>query len=175
LRFLLKDRKCITESFTYIQRSPGYVVYTIRSLSDPLFDSVWDFTVHVSALHGMSARTSDEKGVCQSVCQTRGLWQNGSPAKELKLTHSATRSLCDSWATCYFRPTFESDSLHHTPRAPAEQLRRWEAFETIDHRGTEGPERGARRRRAEGWRDPGRGAVALLPVWGLPAMLQTKI
>jgi len=23
LRFLLKDRKCITESFTYIQRSPG--------------------------------------------------------------------------------------------------------------------------------------------------------
>ena len=23
VRFLLKDRKCITESFTYIQRSPG--------------------------------------------------------------------------------------------------------------------------------------------------------
>ena len=30
-----------------------------------------------SALHGMPARTSDKKGVCLSVCQTRALSQNG--------------------------------------------------------------------------------------------------
>jgi len=30
-----------------------------------------------SALHGMPARTSDEKGVCPSVWQTRAAWQNG--------------------------------------------------------------------------------------------------
>jgi len=39
------------------------------------------FYVGFSALRGMPARTSDEKGVCPfvcpSVCQTRGLWQNG--------------------------------------------------------------------------------------------------
>jgi len=27
--------------------------------------------------HGMQTRSSDEKAVCPSVCQTRGLWQNG--------------------------------------------------------------------------------------------------
>jgi len=33
--------------------------------------------LYLSALHGMPARTGDEKGVCPSVCQTRVLWENG--------------------------------------------------------------------------------------------------
>jgi len=38
LRFLLKDRKRITESFTYIQRSPGWIIVLRRRLKDVVVD-----------------------------------------------------------------------------------------------------------------------------------------
>jgi len=35
------------------------------------------FSNRFTALHGKQTRYSDENSVCPSVCQTRGLWQNG--------------------------------------------------------------------------------------------------
>jgi len=61
-----------------ISTSPTLLIYTtIRN----------DF---FSAMHGMPAQTSDEKGVCPSVCQTRALWQNGRERYILLLTKSHT-------------------------------------------------------------------------------------
>jgi len=33
-------------------------------------------SIRFTAMHEIAARTSYEKGVCPSVCQTRALWQN---------------------------------------------------------------------------------------------------
>ena len=52
----------------------------------------YNVTSFLSALHGMPARSSNEKGVRLSVCQTRALWQNG-------------RKICpDLWAPAGFFP-----------------------------------------------------------------------
>jgi len=53
---------------------------SMSSITHTRVTNFWKLSIF-SAQHGMPARTSDEKSacpsVCLSVCQKRGLWQNG--------------------------------------------------------------------------------------------------
>jgi len=50
-----------------------------------------------TALHAMQTRSSDEKAVCPSVClsvcQTRGLWQNGRKSVQIFISYEKSFSL----------------------------------------------------------------------------------